>query len=674
MATVIDRAVQWAVNIANDDSHGYDWGNRWGPDYDCATLVISAWEQAGVRVKTAGATYTGDMQRTFLKCGFKDVTLQVNCNTGAGLKKGDVLLNVLHHTEMVIEDGGRKVGAHINENGGVYGGKIGDQTGHEIDITEYSNYHNGGWDCVLRYAGSAEAMPQLTPQREIVINVPDGLGKYYTYMNWDTITNMDTRQGKLIKSAGKNYDSAGYGMVGNRYTLAMTSTFGEIGDYVDVYMSNGRIIHGILADEKSQQYTAWDNNPANKWGHNNGQCIVEWITNWKNHDNPTSDGSVLKVVNLGSYFEYPEYATGGSSSGNQLTKTTKQVTKSVIKSEVGKRGEVRVNTMDGKRVTGFDGEVELYIINKDGVIFYPCVEEGITLTQERYGTPAVLKFNVPKTATLSFLEGSQVVLRVRGVNMFYGYVFTKSRSKDNMIHCTAYDQLRYFKNKEVYVYQNKSAAELVKMIAEDFSLSVGTLTDTGYKIPQRVEDNVTLFDIVQTALSETLIKTGKMFFLYDDFGKLCIADASQKRLDIVIDNESAEDFDYQTSIDSDVCTRVKFYYDNDKTGERELYIANNTEKQNEWGVIQYCDKLEDGENGVEKANTYLEIYKDKKRKLTVKNVLGVPEAIAGYLAYVDLDLGDIVQRHFMLIERIEHKFNHCEYTMDLTLRGGDFVV
>ena len=30
---VIDNAVQWATDIANDDSHGYSQSVRWGPHY-----------------------------------------------------------------------------------------------------------------------------------------------------------------------------------------------------------------------------------------------------------------------------------------------------------------------------------------------------------------------------------------------------------------------------------------------------------------------------------------------------------------------------------------------------------------------------------------------------------------------------------------------------------------
>ena len=142
----IQSAVDWAVGIASDSSHGYAQDNRWGPDYDCSSLVISAWEHAGVPVKTKGATYTGNMKKVFLACGFKDVTAQVNRASGAGLQTGDVLLHERNHTAMHIGNG-QIVQASVNERGGITGGKTGDQTGGEIHVRSYYNYP---WDCVLR--------------------------------------------------------------------------------------------------------------------------------------------------------------------------------------------------------------------------------------------------------------------------------------------------------------------------------------------------------------------------------------------------------------------------------------------------------------------------------------------------------------------------------------------
>ena len=101
----IEKAVQWMLKIANDNSHGYSQDNRWGPDYDCSSFIISAWQQAGVPVKTNGASYTGNMKSVFLKCGFSNVTSKINVDTQNGLQRGDVLLNEASHTATYIGSG-----------------------------------------------------------------------------------------------------------------------------------------------------------------------------------------------------------------------------------------------------------------------------------------------------------------------------------------------------------------------------------------------------------------------------------------------------------------------------------------------------------------------------------------------------------------------------------------
>ena len=145
--TVPEKAVEWAMKIANDNSHGYDQGNRWGPDYDCSSLVISAYKQAGVPLT---CTYTGNMRSDMLMNGF--VPARVNLATGEGLKAGDVLLNQQSHTAMYIGNG-QIVQASINEHGTVSGGTPGDQTGHEINIRSYYNFP---WDMALTYTRKDE--------------------------------------------------------------------------------------------------------------------------------------------------------------------------------------------------------------------------------------------------------------------------------------------------------------------------------------------------------------------------------------------------------------------------------------------------------------------------------------------------------------------------------------
>ena len=107
----IDAAVETARAIAADSAHGYDQQNRWGPDFDCSSLVIHAWREAGVPLQ---CTYTGDMRGDMLRRGVADVTESIGCESGAGLERGDVLLNCARHTALYI-GGGRLVHASADE-------------------------------------------------------------------------------------------------------------------------------------------------------------------------------------------------------------------------------------------------------------------------------------------------------------------------------------------------------------------------------------------------------------------------------------------------------------------------------------------------------------------------------------------------------------------------------
>ena len=173
-----EKAIQQMEEWARDDSKGYDQIFRWGEkgDYDCSSAVIQAWENAGVPVKSNGATYTGNMLDVFKKCGFTDVTSQINLADGSGLVRADVLLNTAHHTAMYCGNG-MEVEASINEKGTVKGGKPGDQTGREFLIRSYRNYP---WTNVLRYqneSGSAAPNKTITEVAREVIQGKWGNGQ-----------------------------------------------------------------------------------------------------------------------------------------------------------------------------------------------------------------------------------------------------------------------------------------------------------------------------------------------------------------------------------------------------------------------------------------------------------------------------------------------------------------
>ena len=162
--TIPEKALKWMKELAANPAHGYSQARRWGPDYDCSSAIITAYQSAGVPVKDRGATYTGNMKSVFLKCGFTDVTRSCNLYSGAGMLPGDVLLNEIHHTAMYC--GGGKV---VHARGQSFGSSAPGDQGQEIAITPYYNYP---WDCVLRYGAKTGKEEQTVSKSTFSVMLP----------------------------------------------------------------------------------------------------------------------------------------------------------------------------------------------------------------------------------------------------------------------------------------------------------------------------------------------------------------------------------------------------------------------------------------------------------------------------------------------------------------------
>ncbi len=123
-------------------------------------------------------------------------------------------------------------------------------------------------------------------------------------MSWQQITSTTSTQYKLREQAGMNFDEEGFGIINGRYVIACTTTFGQVGDYLDVYLENGIVLPCIIGDIKNQ-----NNEGCNQWGHDNGHSVVEFVVNrsmWY-HTGKTvtrfhpewANSRVVKAVNLG---------------------------------------------------------------------------------------------------------------------------------------------------------------------------------------------------------------------------------------------------------------------------------------------------------------------------------------------------------------------------------------
>lgn len=300
-----------------------------------------------------------------------------------------------------------------------------------------------------------------------------------------------------------------------------------------------------------------------------------------------------------------------------------------------------------------------------GTVYQPAVEE-LSLTLERSGTPGKCTFKVYKDNILRIQKGNMVRVIVDNYKLFYGFVFTTKETDPEHLEITAYDQLRYFKYKSSYTFKKAKASTILRTICKDHLFHYGTIADTKYKLPKIIQQDKTLLDTMGDVLAETTMATGKIFVLYDQYGKITLQDASKLRLDCVVDKETAQGYSYESSIDGNTYNYIVLKLEDQKGS----FVSMDSGAIEKWGMLKYVDTLKDPSIGKIKADALRNAYSRLERKFTVNDVFGDPRVKAGFSVPVIMSLHDKTLKHYMMVEKVTHKFKNREHTMDLTLRGA----
>ncbi|MCL2568603.1 MAG: hydrolase [Oscillospiraceae bacterium] len=306
-------------------------------------------------------------------------------------------------------------------------------------------------------------------------------------------------------------------------------------------------------------------------------------------------------------------------------------------------------------------------------VYVPLSAEGISLEFCRAGAPGKLTFSAVKDSVSSFHEGDNVVLQVGANVLFSGFVFTKRRQFGRVITVTAYDQIRYLKNRDTLAYEGTTASDLVRLIAGEWGLPCGEIEETGYMIPGRVESGRPLLDMIQTALDLTAEQSGHLFALYDEAGSLRLTHVENMALDTLIHEGSIANFDYSSSIDRGSCSAVRLYRTEGAQGETVFHEARRESLLRRWGMLRHFGRLEEEADGTATAEALLRLFGRKTRHLRIVAAVGDRRVRGGSMLPVELYLGDIAVAEFLMVERVVHRFSEGGHTMDLVLVGGEFV-
>ena len=309
--SAVTKYLKAMKSIADDDTHGYSMASRTGPDYDCSSFVYYALVEAGILSDDGYPFATGNMGQVLVEAGFQEIPYDIN-----NLQTGDILVDTRpgasgHTTTIYSTQGGtiQQIAAHGN-----YDGKSGDSSGKEININEYSEgTHNYKYIYRLSGASGSDLCIIDSVVGEIIIPEEYGNGGYTVtfYSNSDNTWNWAeaSNQGKLYYDywlpSGATYDN-GIATYEGRYLIACTTTYGDVGDKVDFYLSDGTKIPCIIADIKNPSDPG-----CNEWGHSNGQNVIEFEVSrdyYNKYGNPGNNGwfsewggkRVASASNLGS--------------------------------------------------------------------------------------------------------------------------------------------------------------------------------------------------------------------------------------------------------------------------------------------------------------------------------------------------------------------------------------
>lgn len=284
-------------------------------------------------------------------------------------------------------------------------------------------------------------------------------------------------------------------------------------------------------------------------------------------------------------------------------------------------------------------------------------------------------FDLIKCDDIRFWEGATVSIQLDGYKLFRGFVFSKKSTKDtDVVSVTCYDQLRYLKNKDSFVFENMTSDQIFSKICNEFVLKHRVVDKSNYICAPRSNDATALYEMIKTALDDTLINTNQWYIIRDNYGVLEHINVFSLQAGVILgDASGVTDFTYETSIDSDTYNQIKLYRDNKETGKREIFIVNDTvnggDKLKFWGILQLYEKVNENLNIAQieqRALGMLKLYNNTKRSFKLE-CLGVPNMCAGSIFQCQIkNLDDISLNSYLLVTQCTHKISNGTHTMSLT--------
>lgn len=279
--------------------------------------------------------------------------------------------------------------------------------------------------------------------------------------------------------------------------------------------------------------------------------------------------------------------------------------------------------------------------------------------------------------------GDRLILMDDNTELFRGIIEQKVNSNQATIELIAYDSLYYLtRNRDTYNFKNQTLSQVVKRLANDFKIPLGSIADSGTSIT-RIFENQTLFDIILTYINLTFKKTGVRYTIYDVQGRLCLSKMVDRTSQWVIEQgTNLITYRYTSSI-AETITRVKLQatvttevpkvgkQPAKKTTKTLIAKVDSPDLQKRFGILQAYEMSTDQTNQAKLLAQAKQMLAEKGRigEEFEMDALGQVEVVSGSSVYVAIpELG--VKRGFYVDSDV-HTITGASHTMSLTLNKSN---
>lgn len=284
--------------------------------------------------------------------------------------------------------------------------------------------------------------------------------------------------------------------------------------------------------------------------------------------------------------------------------------------------------------------------------------------------PGKCTFTVYKSNTLAFWEGATISIIIDDKGVFKGYIQKKERDSNvEIIKCTAYDQLLYWRAKDSKLFSGLTSDQIFAQLCTEYNLNYEIVDKSDYICTKRVEDDVSIYEMQRNALWDTLINSRKRFIIRDNFGVLNHVNIETLRTNLIFgDTSGINNFSYTSDISENTYNRVKLYKDNQSSRKRETYIVEDTSTQARWGTLQLYQSVDENMTTAQieqQATNLLKYYNVVNRSLKLECV-GDFNVFAGAIIRCAIsDLGDLSINSDLLVTECTHKITSDEHIMSV---------